>query len=211
LQNLNDNTNTSNKYINTIQLSDNIAFEQLQFACKPKLLAMLNKMLSFSESQEIIQDAMLKVFLLAKQNPSSSPFATKLQQLEPLLFTIAKNLAISKTRHHIVRENYLREQSRSINEQTFDSLETTVTKQKEQELLHNAIEHLPLLCKKIFIERKLQGKSHDEIAKQFNISKKTVESHITKGLKRCRQYIFEKQNKPLLSQSAKPNLGKKSA
>ncbi len=184
---------------------DEIVFSQLQFRCQSKLLKMLSNILSEAEAQEVAQDALLKVFLLAKQDPSSSTLNARINQLDPLLFTIAKNMALSKVRHKQVREAYIRDKKMNIDTEIVDSLENSLEKEKDQQLLISAIEQLPLICKKIFIERKLQGKSHAEIAKQYNISKKTVENHITKGLKLCKQFIQSKQQTTTCKSFKKPS------
>ena len=45
------------------------------------------------------------------------------------------------------------------------------------------VESLPPQCRKIFLMSRFEGKKHQEIANELGISIKTVEAHITKGLK----------------------------
>ena len=54
-----------------------------------------------------------------------------------------------------------------------------------------AINQLPPACRKVFIYRKLEDKSHAEIANIMQISTKTVESHLSKGMLLCRKYLLE--------------------
>ena len=58
----------------------------------------------------------------------------------------------------------------------------------EQERLtryDEAIARLPPQCRRVFVMRKVYGYSHREIADMLDISIKTVENHVSTGLKRC--------------------------
>lgn len=57
-----------------------------------------------------------------------------------------------------------------------------------------AINTLPPICRQVFVQRKLHGKCHNSIAAMLGISTKTVENHITKGLRLCRDYIQNSQS-----------------
>ena len=62
----------------------------------------------------------------------------------------------------------------------------------EQERLtryDEAIARLPPQCQRVFVMRKVYGYSHREIAGMLSISIKTVENHISTGLKRCSEEI----------------------
>ena len=69
-------------------------------------------------------------------------------------------------------------------------LEQEVVDEEDKRLLLNAINTMPPICRKVFVLRKIEGFSHSEIATQLHISKNTVENHITKGMKLCREYIL---------------------
>ena len=196
---------------NQHEKSDEQALEHLQFACRRKVMSILSQIISEAEAQEVFQEAILKVFLIAKQNPADTSMSEKLRQLTPLLFTVAKNLALSKARHKQVRERYIENEAQRALGKTAESLESMLVKEKEQELLSCAINSLPPICQKIFIERKIKGKTHSEIADTFNISKKTVENHISKGLKLCRDYMLKQHSKHFGVSSSKKDTSKKSA
>lgn len=197
--------------INQTPVEQELVLQQLQYRCKSTLMNMLGNILGEAESQEVFQEALLKVYLLAKQDPTECSISTKLQKFEPLLFTIAKNLAISRVRHKQVREKYLHREELNNADKTIESLEIEVAKEQDQALLKCAIESLPPICQKVFIERKIQGKSHLEIAHQYGISKKTVENHITKGLRLCREFIQGKNRKSIENTKANNTTSKKSA
>lgn len=175
------------------QISSNTAFEQ-QFSYliesgRPKLLSYVLRLLPVSEAEEVIQETHLKFYYIALQHFRIDGNSQSLTQYTPLIFSIAKNLALSRIRHQKVVSKYQRGiENTEIN--TSASAETSLLENDEKERLQLAINNLPPMCKQVFIQRKIHNKSHAEIAKSFNISSKTVENHITKGLKLCREYII---------------------
>ena len=58
----------------------------------------------------------------------------------------------------------------------------------EQKIFQN-INELPEQCKKIFLMNRMEGKRNGEIAASLNISKRTVETQISKALKILRDHL----------------------
>lgn len=58
-----------------------------------------------------------------------------------------------------------------------------------QQVILAAIERLPEKCKLIFTLSRFEDLSHNEIAEQLDISKKTIENQMTKALKVVRQVV----------------------
>lgn len=56
-----------------------------------------------------------------------------------------------------------------------------------------AIDQLPPQARRVFIMRKVFGLSHQEISEALGVSPKTVEKHVGKGLRRCRDYLRERE------------------
>jgi RNA polymerase sigma-70 factor (ECF subfamily) len=54
-----------------------------------------------------------------------------------------------------------------------------------------AVDTLPPVCRRVFVLRKVYQLSHDEIADVLGIKPSTIEKHVVKGLKRCRDYMRE--------------------
>lgn len=51
------------------------------------------------------------------------------------------------------------------------------------DILYKTVESFPDKCKEVFILSRFKGMKNSEIAKKLNISQRTVETHISKGLK----------------------------
>ena len=51
---------------------------------------------------------------------------------------------------------------------------------------------LPARCREVVVLRKIQGIPQKEVATMLSLSEKTVESHFTRGMKRCEAYLRER-------------------
>jgi RNA polymerase sigma-70 factor (ECF subfamily) len=164
---------------------------------KTSLLNYLSKLVTTSEAEEIAQEAYLKLYLLIKDKPSHHNYIDLLQGLRPMLTLIAKNLALSAIRHKKVEDRYaesqliLHSQGTIAECQSEYNAEDRAITENENVRLIVVINRLPPICRQVFIQRKLYAKSHQQIANILNISTKTVENHLTKGLILCRKYMLE--------------------
>jgi RNA polymerase sigma factor (sigma-70 family) len=164
---------------------------------KVRLLSFLSKFITLSEAEEIAQEAYLKLYFLIKDKPNHHDYLDLLHDLRPMLMVIARNLALSLIRHQQVESKYAESQATlhcqlTINEfQSKQNTEELAISNAENLQLILAINRLPPICRQVFIQRKLHEKSHQQIAGMLNISTKTVENHLSKGLVLCRKYMLE--------------------
>lgn len=68
-------------------------------------------------------------------------------------------------------------------------LEAEHIKREEFRVVCNAINELPLKCRKVFILKKIYGLSQREIAAYTGLSESTIEKHVAKGLLKCVRYM----------------------
>lgn len=129
----------------------------------------------------------------------------------------SKNLAITHSFYHYLRRtvintaiNYIKQMQRSPELFSEDDLENEVFQIADsadmdekaddtenitmEERLYAAIKELPPRCQTIIILHKIQGYSHKEIAEELNISTKTIENQITKGMKYLRNVLLRYKN-----------------
>jgi len=52
-----------------------------------------------------------------------------------------------------------------------------------------AIDHLPNKCREVFDMSRIRGMKNEEIASELNISKRTVETHISNALKQLKSEL----------------------
>lgn len=168
------------------------ALEQFIVHTKAQQLAVLAKMVCMAEAEEILQEAYLKIYLLVSKNPNKEQPLKQLISLQPMLYSIAKNLAISNIRHQKVVNSHLQKNCGFIAEHAplqLHSSEFELIKKDQEALLLSAINQLPPICRQVFVQRKLHSKSHAEIAAMLGVSTRTVESHLAKGLTLCRAFV----------------------
>lgn len=74
----------------------------------------------------------------------------------------------------------------------YDSIYDQVAAKQEFEQFCEAVRHLPLQCRRVFVMKKVYGFTQKEIARDLNISENTVEKHIATGIRRCRVFMSQR-------------------
>jgi len=137
--------------------------------------------------QGIMQDAYLRVFVALSKERSGG------HSPEALLFTTARNLAISRLRHEAVIRHSIT--AVSVAEELRgerSSAEQMVSKSQKLNSLMLIINSLPPKCRDVFVLRWIQGLSQRAISERLGIAESTVEKHLAKGLRFCRSEIRAK-------------------
>jgi RNA polymerase sigma-70 factor (ECF subfamily) len=128
--------------------------------------------------EDALQETLLRSWESEKKQDIHSP--------KSFLYKVARNIALSeisrKARHLTVYIGDIDELNVIEGEV---SLERSIEIDERLRSLSSVIESLPPQCQRVFIMRKVFGFSHREIARRLKISTRTVEQHLTKGLKRC--------------------------
>jgi RNA polymerase sigma-70 factor (ECF subfamily) len=161
-----------------IATGDNEAFKALFNMFFPKVKVFLVKFLKDDKAAEdIAQDIFVKIWSLRYALPEIKSFNT-------YLYRMTRNAAL----------NYLRDQKYAVNISEIPILDDSDIEQeyyrKEKELLIRlAVEQMPPQRRKIFTMSRYQAMSNDEIAKALNLSKHTVENHLSISLKELRDLM----------------------
>ncbi|MEW6998769.1 RNA polymerase sigma factor [Colwelliaceae bacterium BS250] len=157
---------------------------ELMLETKATLHASMSKLLDKEDAEDVLQEAYFKVYEARKSGLQHDNF-------KAFLFKVARNIALSRLRHKKVINSSLK----AVHDSDVARLanitnEDKICKEQESALLFHAIKGLPPICRQVFVLRKFNDKSHSEIANMLNISNKTVENHITKAVKYCRDSIL---------------------
>ncbi|WP_291373471.1 RNA polymerase sigma-70 factor [Cyclobacterium sp.] len=162
----------------SLRQGDMKAFDELYYRYLPKLLGFAYRYLSDDmEAEETVQVIFIKIWEKRRSLNEN-------QNFKSYLFQSVKNQLLNKLRNQ--KKNCTLEE---IPERYFVSSEDVFEKLSYKELENTAtalINNLPKTQQKVFILSKIEGLTHDEIAAQLCLSKRTVEHHIylaTKFLK----------------------------
>jgi RNA polymerase sigma-70 factor (ECF subfamily) len=135
-----------------------------------------------ADIDDLVQESYARLLRLREQGRMRSP--------RGLLFTMARNAAHDLFRRRgtaatdpIAENDYL-----GVLDETPGTAEV-VSRWQEIELLAAAIEALPGRCRAVFILRQFENMSQREIAARLGIAEHTVESQLTKALRRCEDYF----------------------
>lgn len=125
-----------------------------------------------SVSQDIVQEIFTKLWSrrLDLEIESLNTYLAK-----AVRFSVFKFIYKQKRRLEIESQNYPKESS-TLTEEQIDARFT-------QEYINKVVELMPENCKVVFKYSRNSGLSTSEISEELGISKKTVEGHLTKGLK----------------------------
>lgn len=138
------------------------------------------KMFSYAyktiEDRWLCEDIIQEIFIRLWENAG----ATEIKNIESYLFTALK--------YKIA--NYLRDRKYiSVHQNVLESLPSNVIFQSPLEYndlkvqILRTMDELPEKCRNVFYLSRMEDYSNQEIAVELNISKRTVETHISKALK----------------------------
>ncbi|MFA8449434.1 MAG: RNA polymerase sigma-70 factor [Bacteroidales bacterium] len=130
-------------------------------------------------SEDIVQDLFLNLW----EKKQGENYHTSLKSY---LFIAVKNRCLNYLRKEGRKRDYIKSTKSTTSEELACSLELKDT----QSILDKSLKQLPEKSRKIFLLNRFSDKSYQEIADDLEISKKTVEFHISKVLK-CLREVFK--------------------
>jgi len=134
------------------------------------------------DADNIIQEALIRVLRSKNESEMNSPKA--------YFFAIARNLALDHIRRNkvIFNESILNDEAMQLLDES-ESIEETVARNHELEILTEAIQSLPERCRRVFTLSKVYGMTYDQIACEMDISFNTVSAQIAIGFSKCGEYM----------------------
>lgn len=165
-----------NDLIIRLKEGDQTAFELLFHFYYPGLVMYSTQFTSDRiEAEEIVQNFFIRFWQRHQQIiPTDS--------LKSYLFMSVKNGSLNFLKHKTIEEKYIRQMTELSNSHLVYDPDLYFVSEL-QEKIKSAIELLPEKCREIFIMNRIRGMRNEEIGIKLNISKRTVETQISKALK----------------------------
>lgn len=163
-----------------LKQGDQTAFEQLYSRYWKKLFTLAyHKLQSRQDAEDIVHDIFASIWMRRAE--------LEVQSLEAYLAVAVKYRILAyldKAINHTV----------PVSEESFAGASFTQPDEKIEsrmlaELLQQKLQLLPEKCRIVFEQSRVAGKSNPEIAKELNISRKTVEKHISTALRQLRHSL----------------------
>lgn len=159
------------------------AFEQLFRQYYAPLVVYAGKYVTSQDvAKEIVQDFFVKLY--EKRNTLSIDVSVK-----SYLYRSIYNCCINYINQRNLQDKHLKNIDLEKNEE--DNLEDEIDSVELQYKIYEIIEGLPTKCRRIFKMNRLEGFKNEEIASQLNLSKRTVETQISKALKVLRRELAD--------------------
>jgi RNA polymerase sigma-70 factor (ECF subfamily) len=174
-----------------LKKSDHMAFEAIFDRYSTQLFRFS---LSYLKSKEAAEDVVQEVFMKIWNNRKEIKTDTSFQSY---LFTIALN----SVRKHFNKLGKLQELKHGIIADLSEKSSELDDRSDYQTLLDQLdelIKRMPEKRQVVFVKKKIEEKSLNEIAEELNISAKTVEYHITEAMKFLKQEFSALQVKGLI-------------
>jgi len=110
--------------------------------------------------------------------------------LRAFLFSTARNLAANELRHRrsVERDTVASADALRLAAE-YESLESGFLRDERTRLVQQAVARLPPQCRSAFTLRVFHEYSYQEVAEHLGISVKTVEKHISRGMRETNRYI----------------------
>jgi len=165
----------------TTSESRNETFTRLFADSRQALHRYIRRFVRSSETaQEIVQEAFLRTY---RERESVTT-------LRAFLFSTARNLAANEFRHRrTVERDTLASLEESRADAECESLESGLLRDERNRLVQEAINRLPPQCRAAFTLRVFHEYSYKEVADHLGISVKTVEKHISRGMRETNCFL----------------------
>lgn len=158
------------------------AFEKLFEQYHKKLYAFLFRLLNSKEdAEEIVQETFIKIWEKREDFIEGYPF-------QSFLFKIAKNAFLNLNRKKVNRKVF-EDHLHFLNEISSGNTDDYIIFKETTEIINTVIGGLPPRRKEIFLLRRIEGLSRQEIANKLGISVITVDSQLLKANKYLKEEL----------------------
>lgn len=163
---------------------DQTAFELLFRFYYPGLVTFASQIiLDYDEAEEIVQLFFVNLWSSRKNIKQS-------KSLKSYFFTSVKNRALNFLKREKISQKVRAEMQKMIEEDKLYQPDLFVESELRSKI-KSAFDKLPPRTREVFTLSRFEGNSNDEIASMLNISKRTVETHISNALRLLREELKE--------------------
>jgi RNA polymerase sigma-70 factor (ECF subfamily) len=134
-------------------------------------------------AEEVVQEVMFRVWT----GRESIVIETSLRSY---LFRAVRNGCMNVLKHLNIREEYKSFREREMGETQRSKEDEMIVSELEQKI-REAIDHLPVERRKVFILSRYDGLTYGQIAEKLGLSVKTVENQMGKALKSLREELSD--------------------
>ncbi|GBU07693.1 DNA-directed RNA polymerase sigma-70 factor [Bacteroidales bacterium] len=172
-----------NECLKKLILGDHKSFDRLFMHYHPRLK---NFLFGFIKNEEEACDMAQEIFFKIWQNRES---LAQVNSFRAYLFRMARNMVYDYYQYNLVKESY-QTKHKQASPDTEDLIEQEIYAKELSILIDMEVEQMPKKRQRIFKMSRQAGLSNDEISQQLQISKRTVENHITQALADLRKVLL---------------------
>ena len=132
-------------------------------------------------AEEIVQDVFVKIWM----NRSK---LLLVERFDNYLFIVARNYILNHLRNNKRNKQFTAQLSEHFGGHTITPEDEFLVKES-QNLIEQAVAILPPQQQMVYLLRRKQELSLDEIASQLNISRNTARNHLNQALKQIKEYL----------------------
>ena len=158
------------------------SFEHLFFQYQPRLV---NFLIGLTHDKEVSRDMAQDLFLSLWKDREK---LKNVRSFSSYLFQMARFTVYDYFDRLIVSEKYTNEYLQDACQA--ESEEETLSVRERQSIINRTVERMSPQRSKIYRMSREEGLSNDEIAKRLDISKRTVENHLTAALAILRKVLY---------------------
>lgn len=159
------------------------AYRQLFDQFYQKLVVFANRYL---EDQESARDVVQDLFVDLYETRHSLSIQTSLKSY---LYSAVRNRCLNQVKHERVKQKH-RNMSGSEANVSDPDLEEMMDAVELEAKIYEIVSKLPEKCRQIYILSRVDGKRNKEIAKDLNLSIRTVETQISKALRSLKDSLL---------------------
>jgi RNA polymerase sigma-70 factor (ECF subfamily) len=140
---------------------------------------------SFLQDRQDAEEIVQSTFLLVWEKRETLAIRTS---VKPYLYAMVRNACLNVIKHEKIKQRHAGEEM-ALAPRSHDPVTQTIASNELEHRITLAMEDLPEQCRMVFKLSRFEELRYAEIAKELNISVKTVENHMGKALKIMREKL----------------------